>query len=163
MSWISCNHISRMTQKAIAMDIECTPLIFSSMIKKKWIDEEKTSLPKICHYLDRQRENQLLLLFYNQVHPTCRKLCTTMNYEGNLELSQEEGLGKNTIGLSYWIPTNELEVQKQYLIYDFYGLIGFIGGTLGLFIGFSFYESFICFFDVLRNLIRSIVEKFRMK
>ena len=33
----------------------------------------------------------------------------------------------------------EIQVQTEYLIYDFNGLLGFIGGTLGLFIGFSFY------------------------
>ena len=33
----------------------------------------------------------------------------------------------------------EMQVQSEYLIYDFNGLLGFIGGTLGLFIGFSFY------------------------
>ena len=36
--------------------------------------------------------------------------------------------------------TNEIHVQKEYLIHDLNGLVGFLGGTLSLFIGFSFYD-----------------------
>ena len=43
------------------------------------------------------------------------------------------------------------ERQIEYLIYDTLSLVGTVGGTLGLFVGFSFYD-FICmiidlFFD----------------
>ena len=44
----------------------------------------------------------------------------------------------------------EIQVQTEYLIYDFNGLLGFIGGTLGLFIGFSFY-------GLLTDLINSVL------
>ena len=39
----------------------------------------------------------------------------------------------------YWIfPSTIVEVHSEYLIYDMSGLIGSIGGSLGLFVGFSF-------------------------
>ena len=46
------------------------------------------------------------------------------------------------------------ERQIEYLIYDTLSLVGTVGGTLGLFVGFSFYD-FICmiidlFFDKLK-------------
>ena len=39
------------------------------------------------------------------------------------------------------------EVNKEYLIYDTLSLIGTVGGTLGLFVGFSFYEFFLVVID----------------
>ena len=33
-----------------------------------------------------------------------------------------------------------IDVQEEYLVYDSTGFIGSVGGTLGLFIGFSFRE-----------------------
>ena len=39
------------------------------------------------------------------------------------------------------------EVNKEYLIYDTLSLIGTVGGTLGLFVGFSFYEFFLAVID----------------
>ena len=46
------------------------------------------------------------------------------------------------------------ERQTEYFIYDTLSMVGTIGGTLGLFVGFSFYD-FICmiidlFFDKLK-------------
>lgn len=38
-------------------------------------------------------------------------------------------------------------VKTEYFIYDTLGLIGNIGGTLGLFIGFSFYDSIASILD----------------
>ena len=44
----------------------------------------------------------------------------------------------NNIRLEYRFATMKTEVYKQYLIYDVIGMVGLVGGTLGLFIGFSF-------------------------
>ena len=46
------------------------------------------------------------------------------------------------------------ERQTEYFIYDTLSMVGTVGGTLGLFVGFSFYD-FICmiidlFFDKLK-------------
>ena len=42
------------------------------------------------------------------------------------------------VEIFYWFKSNDIQVCKEYLIYDENGLIGSVGGTLGLFIGFSF-------------------------
>ena len=43
----------------------------------------------------------------------------------------------------FWIfPSTVIEVHSEYLIYDMTGLIGSIGGSLGLFVGFSFRDFF---------------------
>ena len=40
----------------------------------------------------------------------------------------------------YQIAKGKMNVYEEYLIYDVKGMVGSIGGTLGLFIGFSFYN-----------------------
>ena len=46
----------------------------------------------------------------------------------------------------------EIQVQTEYLIYDFNGLVGSVGGTLGIFIGFNFYDILARIVDNIKNI-----------
>ena len=50
-------------------------------------------------------------------------------------------------GLPHWfelrINENEVKVYEEYMVYDFNGILGSVGGSLGLFIGFSFLDVMI--------------------
>ena len=37
-------------------------------------------------------------------------------------------------------PPATVTIHEEYLIIDFYGMVGVVGGTLGLFVGFSFFD-----------------------
>ena len=54
----------------------------------------------------------------------------------------------NSVVLQYRFAKEEMDIKQEYLIYDTITMIGSVGGTLGLFIGFSI---FTC--------ISSIIEK----
>ena len=106
--------------------------------------------------------------------------CTKMIYEGvELDYSQIKGFptlisphdgdylvfsdsnwdGKPTILFSYKYDSPEvMEIQQQFIIMEFVDLIGVVGGTLGLFVGFSFLGFA---FQILDYLI-VIVKKLRM-
>ena len=45
-----------------------------------------------------------------------------------------------------------MTTYEEYLLYDFNGLVGTVGGTLGLFIGFSFYDVIINLTNYLKML-----------
>ena len=49
--------------------------------------------------------------------------------------------------------TELIEVFEEYLMYDIIGLVATIGGTLGLFIGFSFYDKIIQFIKIFLDLV----------
>ena len=51
-------------------------------------------------------------------------------------------------------PTGEVLVKEEYLIYNLIDLIGIGGGTLGLFLGFSFYDYLIKFYNSMENFIK---------
>ena len=60
----------------------------------------------------------------------------------------QQGRNKNSMGMllqiaatpievCYWIESNDILYNEEYLIYDLKVIVGSIGGTLGLFLGFS--------------------------
>ena len=53
----------------------------------------------------------------------------------------------------YQIVANDIEVREEYLIYGLEGLIGSTGGTLSLFIGFSFLDTIKHFLYKLKNYL----------
>ena len=50
------------------------------------------------------------------------------------------------------IDSSEVKVQEEYKVYDFNGIIGTVGGSLGLFVGFSFLD---CMLFTMRNIRKS--------
>ena len=54
-------------------------------------------------------------------------------------------------GLDYLFLSGYIEVHKEYLVYEMDDVIGSIGGTLGLFIGFSFLGLLKHFFETIKN------------
>ena len=51
-------------------------------------------------------------------------------------------MGK-TIMLEVMIDRQEVTVYEEYKVYDFNGIVGSVGGSLGLFIGFSFLDAML--------------------
>ena len=54
---------------------------------------------------------------------------------------------KNFDGFPHWfelrIDESKVKVSEEYKVYDFNGILGSVGGSLGLFIGFSFLDMMI--------------------
>ena len=47
---------------------------------------------------------------------------------------------KYTKGIWVKLITTEIRVYEEFIVYDFSGIVGTVGGSLGLFIGFSFMD-----------------------
>ena len=74
----------------------------------------------------------------------CPKLCTTQEYVGKIDYTDEKSVSKTDpnlliLYLRYSRPRT-VSLFEEYLIYDSIGMVGSVGGTLGMFIGFSFYD-----------------------
>ena len=102
-----------------------------------------------------------LLAFFNLVYyrhfmekhlkfKKCPKHCDWVEYHGAKLTSYYNHDNSNFhYWWSYHFDNELIEVQEEYLMYDIIGLIGTIGGTLGLFVGFSFLDlssTFMHFF-----------------
>ena len=85
-----------------------------------------------------------------QLMKTCPRSCTTFEFRG----IAKKYLEWTSVGeLILWIyVSEEMNVQEEYFIYSFVDLIGIIGGNLGLFVGFSFYDVFNILMDFFNSL-----------
>ena len=72
----------------------------------------------------------------------CKRSCSNLEYFGEFEAIvpyKSEKENWNFYQMHYYIDkAYEMKVYEEYIIIDAIGLIGSVGGTLGLFIGFSF-------------------------
>ena len=90
--------------------------------------------------IDANGEIQINLYSHIQSQKKCKKSCQILQYEGKVVVDKPYSWGeKNWASFAYEInPPERLTVYQEYVVYDAIGIIGSVGGTLGLFIGFSF-------------------------
>ena len=67
----------------------------------------------------------------------CPRTCSTIQYPVFHEMDYQEEGDSAIIQYKFSIPL-VVQTNKEYIIFDAIGMIGSVGGTLGLFIGFSF-------------------------
>ena len=113
---------------------------------------EALSLYPVCDTLanwDCMR-SQMAAVFKWKIRKVCPKHCSKVRYTGKVAL---ETMMENITyqSWSYEFPTDEIDVHEEYLMFDAAGLVGSIGGTLGLFIGFSFRDIVEMMFEHLRD------------
>ena len=85
----------------------------------------------------------------------CQHRCTKTHYKLFRRIYTENTTSqdaKRNVQINYQIPTKDMIIQKEYLIHDFVGMLGSIGGTLGLFIGFSFLGVISSLMEYLQKL-----------
>ena len=88
-----------------------------------------------CHYL-------LFYKFIEEAEKKCLRPCKNTEFEGSIQKNQmktEDGTA--SFGLYY--QSTVVAIHSEHLIYDILTFIGTVGGSLGLFIGFSFYDGFL--------------------
>ena len=93
----------------------------------------------------------------------CLKDCSVTEYKGKLfhkkgdrEAYFQKNInvkGKNMAMIwKYIFASKHAKVYNEYLVYDPIGVIGIIGGTFGLFIGFSFKDFILDTIEFLRGM-----------
>ena len=113
----------------------CLPIEFSTLIKLS----NNVSYP-LCKEIQYQKKNyeKILREYYST---DCLRSCTYLQYDGKAKPMYTMN-NANKISIIYWFGNqNDVKTFKEYLIYGVTDVIGFVGGTLGLFVGFSFLDS----------------------
>jgi hypothetical protein len=73
------------------------------------------------------------------VNPTCKPACSLTRYVGSVQGYEEGDSDKITIlGIVY--TSTSVTISEEFRIYDIYSFVGSVGGYMGLFIGFSFFD-----------------------
>ena len=73
---------------------------------------------------------------------TCKKACNILQYSGNFmsnisPFRTRDNKSQYQFYYEFANSENRCNIFQEYLIYDTMGMIGSVGGTLGMFIGFS--------------------------
>ena len=90
----------------------------------------------------------------------CPKSCSILQYSGKVEY-KENTFNTHSAEFRYRFSHPEsVKVYEEYLIYDTIGMIGTVGGTLGIFIGFSFSSLILHILNCIRNLMNKYSEMF---
>ena len=87
--------------------------------------------------------------------------CSVSQYSGSIQYSETLSIkGEYSKSFTYtFLPPKTVIVNEEYLIYDFVGALGSFGGTLGMFIGFSF----VSLTSYVLYQLEIIVQSFRRK
>ena len=91
----------------------------------------------------------------NEIIDKCPRNCENVQYSGKSTFLLPT-TGNDTYYRKYALifANKKIAVEEEYLIMDFTGLIGAVGGTLGLFIGFSFKEITSLLIDGLKWILK---------
>ena len=107
----------------------------------------------LCINLDDMKcANEIFLkVFQNITRNECPRPCESIGYSVQ---NQWMGQAKNThlFRFVYEFLINEhLQVYEEYLIYNTINLVGSVGGTLGIFVGFSLKDFFSKILNIIQN------------
>ena len=75
--------------------------------------------------------------FLSQCETQCQKHCSEITYSGKVTWIIRSGK-EYDVSWTYSFASKEVEILEEYVLMDEAGVVGGIGGTLGIFIGFSF-------------------------
>ena len=149
-----------------------TFLLHSSFMKK--LDNSLTCLPIFYKSIMKLSKNDSLPICINErFHPThgltssaiksCPKSCKMTSFSGNIQAFPGFSLQMyfNLTNFNYtsyiWFGTSyrsfDIEINKEYLIYNTEDAIGAIGGTVGLFTGFSVLNLFIFIVSISKEIL----------
>ena len=147
---------------------ECFSSLLSAILEECQTKCNVFSLPSlpICKSEDERKclnGKSFDLLGYIFENGLCEKHCKSTEYhsdivyDGTIDNYFENG----TVGFGYRFATPEtVTVYNEYLIYDTTNMIGSIGGTLGMFIGFSFMKIMSSMINILKRFFKFVESKY---
>ena len=112
---------------------KCNPMDFESFyhgLIDKEIPDCETNKEKEC------MDNYIK---HNIVKDMVKKPCHKLQYSGKILNENFDNKNKNLVTFWYHFAPGLMIVKEEYLIYDLISMIGSVGGTLGLCVGFSFF------------------------
>ena len=104
---------------------------------------------------DKLKENRCMVQRFLDLRETKVKNCqppsNEIEYGATFEMPPKKKKKPNMLELRIHYEDSRT-VKKEVRIYDEASLIGTLGGFLGLFVGFSFYDTLCCLFELLSRL-----------
>ena len=134
-----------MTEINSTGSLPCLPIRYKTIMKLSGVQP----MP-ICHDSKKEMWKNLSTI-WNKLLTTCPNSCTQFQYQGKMKSLVGYVNDSKLVWMDYLFLSGYLQVHQEYLVYEIDDIIGSIGGTLGLFIGFSFLELVKHFIRTIKN------------
>ena len=124
---------------------KCLPIMLKSIEDFAHIDYNHEICEVMHENITRGHWQEMLRLSQD-----CPKPCSTLEFRGEAKMYHgwsDPGI----IQLGMYFSSNEIKVQEEYLVYGDVDLVGIVGGNLGLFVGFSFYDKIEFLIDLFAD------------
>ena len=129
---------------------KCLPMEFLTIAK---LSESGLDFEECQSQFNITKSWEMRTNFTNDIQ-SCLKSCSINEFHGQVIYSHTENSSYlNTTMVETYFSVNELKIQEEYLVYSSVDLIGNIGGTLGLFRGYSFYDNLKIIFNFMKKFI----------
>ena len=145
-------------------NIECIGRLLKANLNSSSSPCSMISFPHlpICKINKTKDENDMFWSLWKKFLKECpSKLCINVEYSGEENFYEKLHDKNMTIKFRYRFSSNSTTVYEEYLIYDIISVIGSVGGTLGMCIGFSFTGLISSLINLLQHGIMTIVGKNR--
>ena len=128
----------------------------------EWIWSKKCIPSALTVFIDNElpkcespeEDDNALQKIWNKIYNhKCPKPCSILEYSGKLDYWEPKYYNPyNTVKIHLRFQSPEVTtIYEEYLIYDFNAMLGSIGGTLGMFVGFSFSSIIELFINLLKK------------
>ena len=120
-------------------------------MRMKEINHLSTDCKDITNFLDS------LFIFSDylqECETQCEKHCSEITYSGKVTWIIKSGKAYD-VSWENKFASDNVEIHEEYVLMDLTGVIGGLGGTLGLFIGFSFRDIVAWILQGLQKLFQS--------
>ena len=149
----TCSHLSYYECLASLVkqsNVTCVPFSLRS------IDRVDLSEIRSCENDPEELENAWFFikfkLFYDEATTKCLKSCIMQEYKGNIDYEELRAEPSNVFHLVFrFAPPYKVKLTEEYVIYDIIEFVASVGGTLGIFIGFSFYDMIIRLINLIKR------------
>ena len=124
--------------------LPCLPIRYKTIMKLSGVQPKpicQDSKKKIWKNLTKNWKKYLT---------SCPNSCMQTEYQGKKKSIAHYFNNSKSTGLDYLFLSGYFEVYQEYSVYELDDIIGSIGGTLGLFIGFSFLGLLKHFFETIK-------------
>ena len=135
---------------------KCIPPINKSVLK---LATNKSKLPLCENHENNFCLGYALLQKTMEVNEleSCPKSCKQVEYLGkviNTDSLQRSWPVDMDVEVCYGFETMRVKVDEEYLIYSFADMVGAIGGSFGLFLGFSFLDQLFVLLEMLQQKLK---------
>ena len=122
----------------------------SSILETEELKNLSSDCKDLQNYLD---SSTAFSYFLEDVQMDCIKHCSEIIYSGKITWIIRSG-NKYNVSWESKFASNKVEIHEEYVLMDAAGIVGGIGGTLGLFLGFSFRDFIVWILQGLKKFIQ---------